>query len=136
MTSRLAQAQPKHLPKGERVNKGKPDEKVCYTFKAFKTLLILDSDFTGCTKTQAKLKAKANEQSAVIKALERIAKLQGDNTKRLQTGYDRMFKLWAAENKKRHQAENKPNLSATLGWTAAGALAVATAVLFTVVVVK
>jgi hypothetical protein len=134
-TTTAAADPPKHLPPGERINKGKPDEKQCYTFPEFKILLKVDNALTVCQTEKKLLEKKTQDQAKAIADLTAATKLQAASITDLKAENKRLFKLWKTENKKRHEAENKPRWGSWFGWGTAGVMTVATAILVTVIII-
>ncbi len=106
---------------------------MCYDLTGFKQLVLLAMernklvvDVNTLTKQMSLLRDITGLQEKVIAVRDQqVALIKGEN--------ERMFKLWQEENKKRHDAEERPDWSAILGWGTAGVFAVSTAVLVGVV---
>lgn len=131
-----ARAEPKHLPKGERVDQGKPTEKQCYSAVEFIQLLKLDNDHTTCLEQRELLSEEVAELKVATENLLEAAKLQAKAQEELQADRDKYFDLWKKENKARHECENKPHWGSWLGWGTAGVMTVATAILTGYVIAK
>jgi hypothetical protein len=134
--TQTALAQPKHLPDGERINPGAGDplEKQCYSSSAFIQLLELDNNHSACLKSNARLKEAEGYYKEIQLNLKKVIEAKDDNILILKKDNDRIHKMWKDENRKRHEAENKPNIGSWLGWSIAGVSTVAVAVLLAVVV--
>ena len=135
VTATAAAEPPKHLPKGERIDEGKPTEQQCYTFPEFQLLLKIDSALTACQTAKKLLEDKAEEHGAIILDLTKVISLQAASVGALQAENKRVFELWKDENKRRHEAENKPHWGSWAGWGTAGVMTAVTAILVTVILV-
>ncbi len=113
------------LPKGEpKTIDGNRYQ--CLNFDEFKLLLEMEADMVECEKETDLKSEKIAALETINAQLKTIVALQKLSIGNLNTEKDRLFNLWKADNKRMHEAENKPHLGSWLGWTAAG---VATAVL-------
>lgn len=135
MTQTL-QAQPKHLPKGERINPGTATEKECFALPEYKKLLSLDNNYTLCQETHSIDREQLYEQGRMIAELRRIIELKEDNELILKKENERIFQVWKADNKKLHIAENETSISTWLGWSVAGVAVATSAGLLTALIVK
>jgi hypothetical protein len=120
---------PKHLPKGERIDQGTPTERQCYSATEFVQLLQLDAAHQACLKQRALLEDQNAELKTAVENLLEAAKLQAKAAEDLRADRDRMFELWKEENRRRHEAEQKPHWGSWLGWGTAAVMTVTTAVL-------
>jgi thymidylate synthase len=130
-----ATAQTKHIPLGDRIPVN-GEIKACYTIEDYKSLLKVDASYDTCLKIRTKLEKKDKIQEQRIVDLSKAVEVQQDSILVLKKENTRLFDQWKAENKKRHIAENKPAFGSYLAWGTAGAFAVATAVLTTVIVLN
>jgi hypothetical protein len=136
MAMGTAAAEPQHLPKGERIDKGTPTERQCYSQPEFLELLKLDNEHTTCLEQRRLLEKQTAELKSATQNLLEAAKLQAQAAEDLKADRDRLFALWKDENRRRHEAEQKPHWGSWLGWGTAAVMTVATAVLTGVVIAR
>lgn len=102
----------------------------CFTLEQYKRVLQQDVNLTAKTAENTILQSKVEQQALVIDNLVQIRIAQERTVSLLSESNDRLFTMWDAENKRRHEAESKPSVAFPyLAWTTVGVLALSTAVL-------
>jgi cytoskeletal protein RodZ len=82
------------------------------------------------------LDLKIGQYEQVLLDYEQIIRAHESSVGILQKENDRLFKSWSEENKKRHEAENRPYLSSSLGWTTAGVMTIVSGVLTVILIAQ
>lgn len=108
----------------------------CFNLEQFKDIVTIRAERDSAQNTAstfliqvAVLKRATNHLEGVITDLKSVVKTQdAENT--------RVHDMWKEENRLRHIAENKSRFGSWIPWVAAGVLAVSTATLGAVVVLR
>jgi hypothetical protein len=101
----------------------------CYDFGAFKELLKL-AETAKVDKERVILRDYTIKELALkTDALDKVVSLQASTIALQKAENLRMYNLWVADNKRLYEVSTQTNWSAWLGWSTAGAFAVASAVL-------
>lgn len=113
-----------------------PVEMQCYDLEGFKTILKLDVSHGALIKMNELFVQKEQEHELAEAKLNEALDVERATNQTLKNENRRLFDLWTEENRKRHQAENRPQMVPWLAWSVAGAALVAAGVLGIVVVAK
>ena len=108
-------AQPYSLPEGKTVNNKKQ-----YTLDEFKTILKIHADYLNYFNQIQLHKNYINDLIHIQDRQANQLKLRSNTIKTLQTDRNRIYQKWLTENKKRHLAENKSDVTSIIGWSLAG----------------
>lgn len=111
------------------------------TYRAFnlgavQDLLKIDADLVTCTRQLEVSLAKSLRLQEQVTVYLDVIKLEQDTSRLLQESNTALFAKWAEENKRRHEAENKPSLSAVFGWSSTALLGILTVVTTTLLVAR
>jgi len=117
LASSVQAAPPKHLPPGQRTA-----DAWCFDLEESKTLLKLDSAHTACLEISAKREKEIENYDQLVAITKDAVKVTESSLATLKAENERLFKLWKDENLKRHEAENKPNFGAWIGWATAAVM--------------
>ena len=115
------------LPPGRKVTINN-EISMCYDLEGYKGLLHVDNELLFLRDKTGNLEISNNLKDQTIVHYKDIVKTQQDTIKVISEDHQRMFMLWADENYKRHEAENKPSFNGW-AWTLAGVFAATTGVL-------
>lgn len=124
------------VPRGTPINVGNNDIRECYTIEQFKQLLILDENYNNEKNKNYELSKKVNLQVKQIDFLNQEIIDYKYNNDLLEKENTRLYTMWKTENKKRHEAEEKPSFSAFAGWGTASVLGVVSTVLLGIIIFK
>lgn len=92
------------------------EELQCYDLEGFKGLLKLDAELEGMLRLHTLLDNKVQQLEFILSNQESMLKNKSVSVVLLQNENERISNLWKQENKLRHEAENKPQAGAWLGW--------------------
>ena len=108
----------------------------CYDLEGFKLLLKLETSHSALVKMNDLFALKVQEQDLAAEKLNQAFAAEKAANETLKGENRRLFDLWTEENRKRHLAENRPQMIPWLAWGVAGAALVAAGVLGIVVIAK
>ncbi len=124
------------LPKGERINAGTPGEKQCYNLEEYKKILQITISYNNCVAAnEVKDLTIVNLREQVVSLGASLA-LKESTVKALHDENKWLLSKWTAENKKRHEAENKPQWGTWVAWGVAAAATVAAGTAITIAITK
>jgi hypothetical protein len=124
-------SQPVKMPKGKIINNLKS-----YTLEEMKVILSINADYKSWFFQIPLKDQQIKGLTAISKNLSEQMKTTQADVKILREDRDRLYKKWVDENKKRHLAENRPQIGSWIAWTAAVVATVAAAVLSVILVTK
>ena len=102
----------------------------CFTLEQYKNILRQDVSLAQADAANDLLGRKIVQQNFIIDNMKQIRESQERTISLLEANNDRLFAMWNAENKRRHEAESKPGSAPPyIAWVTAGVLALSTAVL-------
>jgi len=131
LASNVWAAPPKHLPEGTRTNNA-----WCFDLDESKDLLILDKSYDTCLGNSEKKDRQIKLFDKLVENTRAAVKIAESSVDVLNERNKNLYKMWKEENLKRHEAENKPNFGAWIGWGAAAVMAGVAASLAVVLAVK
>lgn len=102
------------LPPGKRLNIG-GETYQCYNFDEQKKIFGLEFDLGFCNRSKQLLEEKLKIQINTIDDLTKTVESQRHDINILTSRSNRLQEMWEQENKKRLEAENKPNYGG-LSW--------------------
>lgn len=97
----------------------------------FKELLKIDADLVAAEATIVLQEKKIVALGAMIPLYQEALRLEQSSARQWADYSSQLFKKWEAENKARHEAENKPKASNIAGWTTATGFGLLSLVLVT-----
>jgi hypothetical protein len=110
------------LPKGKRVQ-AQGETYQGYTLEEMKQLLLIDSDLRALEEEVPKLKDIERDKQKIIESKDKIILSKDIQIDLLSKDRDRITDKWKADNKLKHECEQKPKFGSWIAWGTAGILA-------------
>lgn len=122
------------LPKGLRVE-WSGEKYQMYNLGEYKMLLQMDADLRYFTEKKAQLEGENYNLTVQVDELKLAIEDVQKQRDVLREDRDRLHEKWKSENRRRHEAENKPTFGSSLPWFIAAGLGVlSTGLIFALVV--
>src|SRR5690606_8663137 len=100
-----------------------------YDLAGYKSLVVLGAEVVSLRETTSALQAQVDHLEESVSLLESVRAAQDEKIHMYSEENQRLYDMWKEENRKRHEAEARPDWGSALAWGAAGTFAVSTAVL-------